>query len=263
MLRKSPKVLRRASRRPRVTRVRLAMSTVAIVDIGLRDVDASGAVLWNKPRFVAASSGHHRGVEIGADHPIFSFYSGDTVARPFRLKLTAPCPSAGGWTFVGSIGLHLAHDQRNGFTISVEAATLLQLLGAKEGGAEAMEALAPTWHDGMCFCAAFRGWRGAISEYRFWSALFHHILPQDVPTPKIEAHLPIVRGWYTAALLEDFVRCIGSARAAALLAMVAANEYDGAPDLVLWNGKGELEFIEVRHVTQCARVCAGRGARLR
>ena len=226
------------------------MSRVTLFDIGLRDVDASGAIEWNKPRFAPSSNAHHRGVPIGVDHPIFSVYHGDTVARPFRSKLTAPPPAADGWIISGSVGLNLAFDPRNGFTLSVEAASLMALLKDKKVGTVAV-ALARTssWHDGSCFVAAFGGWRGAIAEYRFWSALFYHLTPgEEFQRPNIEAHLPLVRGWYSPELLDDFVRCVGDSLVRKLLATVAENQYSGAPDLVLWSD-GEIELVEIKSST--------------
>ena len=224
--------------------------SVELVDIGLRDVDACGALQFDKPIFMPGSNARRRGVVIDATHPVFAFYHGFECAKPFRLKIEFKPPAAPGWLMFGTILLQLSHDAKKGLTVSVEAASLIKLLMSKETVADA-----PEWsfssRDGMCFAAAFNGWRGAIAEFRLWVALWWHLEPA-LPRPEVEATGPMIRAWYDVEVLNDFVKCMGMARVLELMSIVADNGYLGSPDLVLWK-MGAVEFAEIKSSTDALR----------
>lgn len=230
--------------------------------LSLTLADASGAIEWNKPKFVAASAARRRGVKIDEGHIALAFYHGEEVARPFRLRLSAT-PAPEGWIVFGSLGLSLAHDPRNGFTLSVEGASLLHLLVGKGGGRTVPASWATlAWHDGNCLCAAHGDWRGVVAEYRLWVSLFHYLAPCNVPRPSVEAHLGMIRGWYPREVLRELVTCVGETRVLELLAIVASCDYAGAPDLMLFT-VGAVEMTEVKSSSDSLRPEQAQGVALR
>lgn len=217
---------------------------IAVLDVSLRDVDVSGALLWDQPRYKPSGEGRCRGVRVDADHPALAFYTVEFVCRPFRSRLGAP-PDAQGWRIFGSILLQLSHDSRNGLTLGCEAAVLFELLGQRPVEGESPWA-SIEWHSNTCVCAARGAWRGVVAEYRLWCAMYWFLKPSDVPAPDLEATVPIVKGWYPTAVLRDLVECVTPAKVHALLAAIAANAYLGSPDLVLWHADGHIQFVEVK-----------------
>ena len=223
------------------------------IDVGIRDVNAYGVIPWNYPSFKGKRETLHRVVRIDAADPVLFFYRGEIVSRPFRSKVvqcTSPSPAERVFMF-GSIGLNLGWDTY-GFSVSVEAAALIRLLRGKSGNLPFNKV---SWHDSTVFVCMCGNWRGCVSEYRLWCSLYYFIEVKEgdgIPRPDMEAHLPLITGWYPERVLSDIVSCVGERLILKLLKLESESGYEGAPDLCIWT-EGHVEFGEVKSSTDSIR----------
>ena len=216
---------------------------IGLIDIGLRDVDATESLLWNKHGFQPINKARRRGVKIDEGHVVFAVYHGATVARAFRCRVRKQDASEG-WVIFGGIGLNLSSHGAGVFTLGVEAACLIELLSTRGSKGEVLAV--PFWTEAHALCVCHMGWRGAFAEYRLWVALYWWLTPEAIEAPVVEATLPMIRGWFSEAVLRDLVTCVGAPKIMELLAVVADHQYAGAPDLCLWCADGAIEFHEVK-----------------
>lgn len=240
----------------------------------LRDVDTQGSLPFDA-KDATEKAARERGVPIWtfgsgfsvqsgqALRSVFAFFWGHECGRPFvrRMEQCGIHPrEPDGWLLRGPLMLRLAHTHSLGFTVSVEAASVLHLLSTQPFVLPESDWYEPSWHfqsrQGMLFVAWRAGWRGAVAEYRFWLAMWWYMLGTvedsqayrqsiPMPGPDFQATLPAIRGWYDESLLEDFYLCVGHDATLQLLAAVARGRYKGSPDLVLWS-PGRVEFAEIK-----------------
>ena len=231
---------------------------------------------------------YKRAAVVEVDDPLFAFYWGRECTQPFRGYLEATqkerqkTPSAERltqkyWMMRGVKMLGLACGmKREGwtFTVGVEAMCLLYFLKTdlKTGLPRECPASEKWWsfpsRSDMMFVAYRCGWTGVVAEWRFWVALWWHLIGEgegavydNVPMMKAgdfsKLTLSTVRGWYDEELLDDFVNCVTYDKVYEMLkvmcevnAMPSAsksiNAFTGAPDLVFWSNTGKLWFVEVK-----------------
>ncbi|MDC0525416.1 VRR-NUC domain-containing protein [bacterium] len=171
----------------------------------------------------------------------------DSCSRVVRNKLPAVTDTAGTVRMQGFLGLGLSLGPNYDPVISVEAASILQLVRSSPGEASAPNPFPSRKLAHECFHAydETTGWRGCFAEGKLWSALLLHS-GEDVDTLKTPYAPAIVRGWYSPELLDDL---LSIPRALEVAYTVRDAGFDGAPDLAFWHPTQSLRLVEVKSST--------------
>lgn len=157
---------------------------------------------------------------------------------------------------LGDNGLNFALNDERHPSISIEAAALFELVQSIQNCPSAdtprwLETLQDTWLHNMCLFMfnSANGVRGVFAEHRFWAALLlhKHKNRQGLKTPY---SVPQIRSWCPAEILDDFTACVGNEVAMQVALTVANQNFDGAPDLLLYSPNASvIWFVEVKSST--------------
>ena len=157
---------------------------------------------------------------------------------------------------LGDNGLNFALNDRRQPSISIEAAALFQLVNTLQNLSPLepptwLQTLQNTWTHSMCLFMfnTANGFRGIFAEHRFWAALLLH-KQQDKKGLKTPYSVPLIRSWCHTAILDDFTACVGDDVAMRIAQAVAQQNFDGAPDLLLYSPNTTVIWmVEVKSST--------------